>query len=149
MSTARPLRRDELLLLGLTPPPTRCASGYASGVKRGELWWARLDERRPVLVLTEDDEQVGAVVVVPPAPSPIDGVSVEVTLGEAGGLCASGVVRVALPRPGSIPCHWLVTLHADDFIERVGVLSPHKLREVEDVLHRAGLDRALTRAKTE
>jgi mRNA interferase MazF len=112
---------------------------YASLVKRGEVWWANVDEHRPVLVLSASADQVRAVIVVPPAPT-IDGVTEDVILGAAEGLTAEGVVRVALHRPGFIPCNWLVTLAKDDMIERAGVLSPEKLSEVACLLRRAGLD---------
>ena len=112
-------------------------------MKHGEVWWANVDERRlPVLVLSASTDEVRAVIVVPPAPT-IDGVTEHVSLGAAEGLSAEGVVRVALPRPGFIPCTWLVTLPRDEMLGRAGILSPEKLAEVEHLLRRAGLDRTL------
>jgi len=88
---------------------------------------------------TIEDDDARAIIVVPPAENPNEGVLVEVRLGAAEGLAAEGVVRVALPRPGFIPCQWLVTLSSEQLIERVGALSPEKLSEVDDLLRRGGL----------
>jgi mRNA interferase MazF len=108
-------------------------------VKRGEVWWARVDDRRPVLVLHADDNEVRAIIIVPPAPTTI-GVIEDVRLGAAEGLPTDGVVRVALPRPGFVPCQWLVTLSKDDVLDRAGALSAEKLGDVECLLRKAGLD---------
>ena len=56
---------------------------------------------------------------------------VEVFFGTAEGLARDGVVRVAVPREGTIFCTWTLTLTAVDLIERAGVLSPAKLRELD------------------
>jgi mRNA interferase MazF len=56
---------------------------------------------------------------------------IEVGFGAAEGLAEDGVVRVALPRDGAIFCTWALTLTAADLIERAGVLSPVKLRELD------------------
>jgi len=112
-------------------------------VTRGEVWWARVDEMRPIVVLSTSADAVRAMIVVPPATHPIDGMTVEVRLGVSEGLAVEGVVRVALPRPGFTPCHWLVTLSPEDLVERVGTLSPAKLAEVEELLRLGGLADAL------
>jgi mRNA interferase MazF len=109
-------------------------------VKRGEVWWATVDERRPVLVLSMSAQDVRAIIVVAPADRLVDGVTEEVSLGAAEGLPNEGVVRVAFPRPDFIPCNWLVTVPRHSMIERVGVLSVEKLDEIESLLRRAGLD---------
>ena len=110
-------------------------------MRRGEVWWAQLDERRAVVLLSGDEtSELRGMQVVPPADVDIDGVAVEVRLGAREGLPAGGVVRVALPRAGFIPCVWLVTVGHDDLIERAGVLSPAKLRRLEDMLRVAGLE---------
>jgi mRNA interferase MazF len=108
-------------------------------VIRGEVWWARVNEKRPIVVLSTSADDVCAMMIVPPATNPIEGVTVEVELGASDGLPFEGVVRVALPRPGLIPCHWLVTLSKDDLVERAGTLSPAKLAEVDELLRRGGL----------
>ena len=105
---------------------------------RGEIWWAEFDERRPVVLLSED-EPAGflAMQVVAPADADIAGLGIEVTVGIQEGLPFEGVLRLAFPRPGFTPCTWLTTLGRDDLIERAGTLSPEKLSEVDDAL-RAG-----------
>jgi len=63
-----------------------------------------------------------------------------VAVGAAEGLPFDGVVRVAFPRPGFIPCTWLVTLGREDLIERAGALSPEKLYALGDALRLGGID---------
>ena len=74
---------------------------------RGEVWWVDFDERRPVLLLG-DEEPSGfrAIQVVAAAPTDITGVALEVAIGNVEGLPFEGVVRVALSRPGLVPCTW-------------------------------------------
>src|ERR1700759_874611 len=105
---------------------------------RGEIWWAGFDERRPVVLLSED-EPAGflAMQVVAPADADLAGLGIEVTVGIQEGLPFDGVLRLVFPRPGFIPCTWLTTLGRDDLIKRAGTLSPEKLSEVDDAL-RAG-----------
>jgi mRNA interferase MazF len=104
-------------------------------VQRGELWWARLDERRPVVILSEDEAtQVHAIIIVAPATTDVTGIAVEVRLGRDEGLPHEGVLRVALPRPDRILCNWLVTLAAADLVERIGVLSAAKIHQLEEAL---------------
>jgi mRNA interferase MazF len=113
----------------------------AKRVKRGEVWWAHVDERCPVVLLARDGaDSVRAIVVVAPASTRIDGHAVEVKIGAREGLPLASVVRVALPRPGRISCSWLVTLSQANLLERVGALSSAKLRQVDDALRRAGLE---------
>ena len=102
---------------------------------RGEVWWARFDEPRPVVLLS-DDEPSGfrAMQVVAPADTDISGLGAEVAVGIQEGLPFEGVLRVAFPRPGFTPCTWLTTLSRDDLIERAGALSPAKLIEIDDAL---------------
>jgi mRNA interferase MazF len=108
---------------------------------RGEVWWALLDEKRPVVLLSRDGaEELRAIQVVAPAGTDITDVGIEVRLGNGEGLANEGVVRVALPRTGFIPCTWLVTLTRDDLIEQAGRLSPAKLHELADALRLAQLE---------
>ena len=106
---------------------------------RGEVWWARFDEPRPVVLLS-DDEPSGfrAMQVVAPADTDISSLGAEVAVGIQEGLPFEGVLRVAFPRPGFTPCTWLTTLSRDDLIERAGALSPAKLSEIGDALRAAG-----------
>lgn len=69
----------------MTPPATR----------RGEVWLAQLDKRRPVVVLTRDP--LGRVlhsVVVGPVTSTVRGLSTEVELSEADGMRRRSVVNL-------------------------------------------------------
>ncbi|MFG2758037.1 type II toxin-antitoxin system PemK/MazF family toxin [Streptomyces wuyuanensis] len=114
-------------------------------MQRGEVWWVDFDERRPVVLLS-DDESSGfqAMQVVAPAGVDISGLGVEVAVGAREGLPFEGVLRFAFLRPGFIPCTWLTTMARDDLIERVGVLSAAKLSEVGEALRAAGQRREWT-----
>ena len=106
---------------------------------RGEVWWVDFDERRPVLLLG-DEEPSGfrAIQVVAAAPTDITGVALEVAIGNVEGLPFEGVVRVALPRPGLVPCTWLTTLSRSDLLEPAGAIPLTKLDEITELLHLAG-----------
>ncbi|MEW1873775.1 type II toxin-antitoxin system PemK/MazF family toxin [Streptomyces caelestis] len=110
-------------------------------MQRGEVWLADFDERRPVVLLSGDEASgFRAMQVVAPAGAEISGVAVEVAVGAPEGLSLEGVLRVALPRPGLVPCTWLVTLAQEDLTEQVGVLSSAKLGAIEDALRAGGLE---------
>ena len=95
---------------------------------RGEIWWAEFDERRPVVLLSEDEPSgFRAMQVVAPADADITGLGVEVAVGIQEGLPFEGVLRFVFPRPGFTPCTWLTTLSRDDLIERAGALPSAKL----------------------
>ena len=54
---------------------------------RGEVWWALLDEERPVVLLSRDGaEELRAIQVVAPAGTDITDVAIEVRLGNGEGL---------------------------------------------------------------
>ena len=109
-------------------------------MQRGEVWWVEFDERRPVVLLSDEDAfGIQVMQVVVPAGVDITGLGVEVAVGATEGLPFEGVVRFALPRPGFTPCTWLTTLSRDDLIERAGALSSAKLSEIEDALRLGGL----------
>ena len=102
-------------------------------MRRGEVWWVEFDERRPVVLLSEEEPSgFRAMQVVAPAGAGISGVGVEVAVGVLEGLPFEGVLRLVFPRPGFTPCTWLTTLSRDDLIERAGALSPAKLSEIDD-----------------
>jgi mRNA interferase MazF len=105
-------------------------------MRRGEVWWVEFDERRPVVLLSEEEESSGfrAVQVVAPAGAAISGLGVEVEVGVLEGQPFEGVLRFVFPRPGFTPCTWLTTLSRDDLIERAGTLSSAKLTEIDDAL---------------
>lgn len=110
-------------------------------MERGEVWWVLLDEQRPVVLLSSDEAaELRAIVIVAPAGTDITDVAIEVQLGNEEGFADEGVVRLALPRAGLIPCTWLVTVTHDDLIEQAGRLSPAKLCELTDALRLAQLE---------
>ena len=94
-------------------------------MKRGEIWWATLDKRRPVLLLSRQEAYaVRAMVIVAPVTTTFRGFSVEVKLGK----------REGLPRECVVSADWLVTVPKIDLLERAGALSAAKLRQVDDAL---------------
>ena len=108
-------------------------------MRRGEVWWVEFDERRPVVLLSEEGPSgFRAMQVVAPAAAGISGLGVEVAVGVLEGLPFEGVLRLVFPRAGFTPCTWLTTLSRDDLIERAGALSPAKLSEIGDALRAAG-----------
>lgn len=113
----------------------------AAMVRRGEVWWVQADKRCPVVILGRDADQIRAMFVVESAGDRADGLAVEVHVGSDEGLSPAGVVRVAIARPGFVPCTWLVTVSSADLIERVGALSSAKLGELHEALRIGGLDR--------
>jgi mRNA interferase MazF len=104
-------------------------------MRRGEVWWAEFDERRPVVLLSEDEPSGSrAMQVVAPAGTDISGLGIEVVVGVQEGLPFDGVLRFVFPRPGFTPCTWLTTLSRDDLVERAGTVSAAKLSEIDDAL---------------
>jgi mRNA interferase MazF len=101
-------------------------------MKRGEVWWAKLDKRRPVVLLSREEAYaLRALVIVAPVTTTVRGYAVEVRLGTREGLARDCVVN----------CDWLVTIPKGDLTERVGSLSRLKLAQLEDALRFAlGLD---------
>ena len=89
--------------------------------RRGEIWLAELDKRRPVVVLTRDP--LGRVlhsVIVAPVTSTIRGLSTEVGLSEDDGVRRQCVVN--LDNLQLVPRARLV--------RRVGRAAPHTLRAI-------------------
>ena len=94
-------------------------------MRRGEVWWAHVDKRRPVvLVSREEAYAVRAMVIVAAATTTVRGYAVELKLGR----------REGLPRECVVNCDWLVTLPKADLLERAGALSANKLRALDDAL---------------
>jgi len=94
-------------------------------MKRGELWWAKVDKRRPVVLISRDEAYaVRALVIVAPTTTTVRGYAVEVRLGK----------REGLPRDCVVNCDWLVTLPKADLLERVGALPAQKVRELDEAL---------------
>lgn len=101
-------------------------------MKRGELWWAVVDERRPVVLVSRQEAYaVRAMLVTAPVSTTIRGYAVEVRVGRREGLPKSSVVN----------CDRLVTLPKQALQERIGALSAQKMAELDDALRFAlGLD---------
>jgi mRNA interferase MazF len=137
-----------------------------TNVERGEVWWAVVGDRCPVVLLTGDAEpDIRAIQIVAPATaeqkrgftllsgeqvtdpgavrlatSPANMVGVEVEFGTEEGLPFPGVVRVALPLDGHIFCTGLVTLTRESLVERAGMLSPAKLDQLAAALRLARIE---------
>ena len=103
-------------------------------MKRGEVWWAKLDKKRPVVLLSRNEAyEVRSLVIVAPATTTVRGFAVEVKVGKREGLKRDCVVN----------CDWLVTVPKEDLLERAGALGSAKLRQLDDALRFAlGLDDA-------
>lgn len=101
-------------------------------MRRGEVWWAQLDKRRPVVLLSREEAYaVRAMVVVAPATTTTRGFSLEVKLGRAEGLPKSCVVNG----------DWLLTVPKQDLLDRAGALSSAKLAKLDEALRFSlGLD---------
>ena len=74
-------------------------------MRRGEVWWVEFDERRPVVLLSEEGPSgFCAMQVVAPAGADVSGLGVEVAVGVLEGLPFEGVLRLVFPRAGFTPC---------------------------------------------
>lgn len=94
-------------------------------MKRGEVWWARLDKRRPVVLLSREEAYaMRAMVIVAPATTSVRGFALELKLGRREGMARDCVVN----------CDWLVTVPKADLLARAGTLSSAKLRALDDAL---------------
>ena len=108
-------------------------------MRRGEVWWAEFDERRLVVLLSEEEPTgFSAMQVVAPAQADFSGLGIEVAVGVPEGLPFDGVLRFGIPWPGFTPCTWLTTLSREDLIERAGAVSTAKLSEIDDALRASG-----------
>jgi len=104
-------------------------------MRRGEIWWAEFDERRPVVLLSgEEPSGFLAMQVVAPADTDISGLGIEIAVGAREGLPYDGVLRFVFPRPGFTPCTWLTTLSREDLIEPAGEVPAAKLSEIDAAL---------------
>jgi mRNA interferase MazF len=93
----------------------------APAVRRGEIWLAELDKRRPVVVLTRNP--LGRMlhsVIVGPVTSTVRGLSTEVNLTEADGVRRSSVVNLDN----------LQLVPRTSLVRRVGRATPTTLRAI-------------------
>ncbi len=94
-------------------------------MKRGEIWWAIVDKRRPVVLLSRDEAyDVRTMIVAAPVSTTIRGYAVEVKVGRREGLSETSVVN----------CDWIVTLRKDRLERRIGTLHAEKLSALDDAL---------------
>lgn len=94
-------------------------------MKRAEIWWAQLDKRRPVVLISRDEAyQVRKMVVVAPVTTTVRGYAVEVSVGRSEGL----------PRKGVVNCDWLVIVPIDDLESRAGALGKEKIEQLDAAL---------------
>lgn len=109
-------------------------------LRRGEVWWADFGARRPVVVLSKTaDGQFRCMQIVEPAGIDLTGAGLEVPLGTQEGLSVEGVVRVAFPRSGLVPCTWLATVTEQDVLELIGVLPQAKVEQIEEAMRLADI----------
>jgi mRNA interferase MazF len=139
-------------------------------MERGELWWAQFDDKRPVVLLSggAGPEFRAVQIVAPATPAEKQGfvlmsgeqavdaderrriveaagpdaraIGIEVFFGTQEGLAEDGVVRVALPMDGKIFCTWMLSLGGEYLIERIGVVSPAKQRELDVAMELSGAE---------
>ncbi|MBC2934016.1 type II toxin-antitoxin system PemK/MazF family toxin [Nocardioides sp. zg-1228] len=136
-------------------------------MRRGELWWAEIDGKRPVVVLSDEARsEVHVMQIVAPATSAekrgflimsgdqavdadnrrrmvaeagqVQAIGIEVWFGSSEGLAEEGVVRVALPQNATVFCTWGTRLGEELLVERIGACSPEKLRELDAAIQLAG-----------
>jgi mRNA interferase MazF len=94
-------------------------------MKRGEIWWANVDKRRPVILLSRSEAyDVRALIIIAPVTTVVRGFAAELKVGRAEGLPQSGVVN----------CDWITTIPKVDLIERAGVLSKTKMVQLQNAL---------------
>jgi mRNA interferase MazF len=89
--------------------------------RRGDIWLAELDKRRPVVVLTRDP--MGRVlhsVLVGPVTSTVRGLSTEVELAQADGVRTTSVVNLDN----------LQLLHRSRLVRRVGRATGHTMNRI-------------------
>ena len=97
-------------------------------MKRGEIWWAELPKpagRRPVVLLSRDEAYlVRELVTVAPVTTRIRNIPVEVPVGR----------REGLPRAGVANLDVITTIPKNFLVERIVVLSPEKMAELENAI---------------
>lgn len=109
-------------------------------IRRGEIWWASLPEpigsepgyRRPVLVIQADEfnvSRIATVIVVV--------ITSNLRLAHAPGNVFLPRKATGLPKDSVANVSQVITLDKRFLTEKVGVLSPILLNQVEDGLHLA------------
>lgn len=97
----------------------------ATPTEHGDIWWANLRKRRPVVVVSRDDVRGARLrTTVAFVTTTIRGLASEVELDERDGLHRRCVAN----------CDDIVTISKAALSRRVGRLSEHKLVELDDAL---------------
>lgn len=97
----------------------------ADATEHGDLWWANLRKRRPVVVISRDDVRGARLrTTVAFVTSTTRGLPSEVELDERDGLDRSCVAN----------CDDIVTIDKAKLTHRIGRLSEPKLLELDDAL---------------
>jgi mRNA interferase MazF len=98
-------------------------------MRRGEIWWAELEPpagRRPVVLLSRDEAYVvRSLVIVAPITTRIRHIPSEVPLGADDGMPQDCVANLDT----------ITTIPRDCLRNRLVVLSPQKMKEVEAAIH--------------
>jgi mRNA interferase MazF len=98
-------------------------------MRRGELWWGNLPPpfgHRPVLLLARDEAYlIRDLITVAPITTRIRGIPAEVRLGIADGLRRACVANLDA----------MYTVSKGALQERITILGPAKMREVEAAIH--------------
>ena len=95
------------------------------GTEHGEVWWADVDKRRPVVVVSRDDPRgTRMLATVAAVTRTVRGLQSEVELDEHDGL----------PGPCVANCDDLNTIAKVRLVRRVGRLSEVKMIELHEAL---------------
>jgi mRNA interferase MazF len=98
-------------------------------MKRGEVWWAEmggLAGKRPVVLLSRDESCIlRSLVIVAPVTTRIRDIPSEVTLSTVDGMAKTCVVNLDT----------ISTVKKQALINRISVLNPEKLKEMDIALH--------------
>jgi mRNA interferase MazF len=101
--------------------------------RRGQIWWARVDKRRPILLLSRPEAYAVRRRAIAAE------VTTTIRLNPA---TVSLSRRDGLPEPCIANCDNLVTVNQDDLLEYVTTLSPERMTEVDGAVRFAlGLER--------
>ena len=93
--------------------------------KRGQVWWARADKRRPILLLSRPEAySVRRRVIAAEVTTTIRLNPATVPLSRRDGLAEPSIAN----------CDNLVTANQDDLIEYITTLSPERMAEIDRAL---------------
>ena len=100
--------------------------------KRGQIWWARVDKRRPLLLVSREEAyEVRRRVIAAEVTTVIRHNPATVELGRRDGLPEACIVN----------CDNLVTVNQDDLVEYLTTLSTNRMAQVDrSLLFALGLD---------